>query len=259
MFSNNSRRARRTRGRGAAVLSRNFAGKQKNMNIVSAILGTASIVMLCASLVEPKWFLMKGGQCCLSYIGLSRFFGHFYIEDLVAAGVQETCGGAPLDLSLCVNSRSLSIIHVVIGCCFFAILSSLFSFILDVVSPRKRPVWKALKRYAIGYIFSVLNAATTVGFCYWASQEIYTLQFLHKENPGSKVEVMFGSGVHLVTAAGGLAILAVASNLLRQYPTEEEEQAEQLLDEMEDLDDDGLAGFSSELAYEPNPPPPYVP
>lgn len=266
MFSN--RRTDQTRNRRnnnsnvfGDSLGRRLGGKHKNMNIISAVLGTATLVVLCASLVEPKWFELEGGECCLSYLGISLFFGKFNMEDAQSIPLDESCKeGSSVDVSMCVNSKALMLIHVIIAFCFFAIISSLFSFILDVLSPRKNPLWKALKRYAIGYIFCVLNAATTVGFAYWASQEIYNLQFDHKQYPGSKADVMFGTGVYLVTAAGGLAILATASNLMRQYPTEEEEQAELLLDAMEEMEDEGnVAGSSLNLGYEPNPPPPYMP
>ena len=43
-------------------------------NILSAIFGTATIVVLCASLIEPVWFQFKGGKCCRSYIGVNIFF-----------------------------------------------------------------------------------------------------------------------------------------------------------------------------------------
>lgn len=46
---------------------------------------------------------------------------------------------------------------------------------------------------------------------------------------------------------------------MRQYPTEEEEQGQRLLEEMEGVEDeDSQDRFQSDLAYEPNPPPPYA-
>ena len=79
--------------------------------------------------------------------------------------------------------------------------------------------------------------ATTVGFCYWVSEEIFQLQINNKKHPGSIVKVTFSTGVYLLSAGGVLAILATASNLMRQYPTEEEEQAEMLMDEESDEED----------------------
>ena len=63
--------------------------------------------------------------------------------------------------------------------------------------------------------------------------------------------------IQVVTAAGGIAILATASNLMRQYPTEEEEQAEQLLEAMEETEED-YHGTSSTFGRDPEPPPAYV-
>ena len=48
----------------------------REKNILSAILGTATIVILCASLVEPVWFQLEGGKCCHSYLGVNAFFGN---------------------------------------------------------------------------------------------------------------------------------------------------------------------------------------
>ena len=46
----------------------------KEKNILSAMLGTATIVVLCASLVEPVWFHLHGGRCCQSFLGANEFF-----------------------------------------------------------------------------------------------------------------------------------------------------------------------------------------
>ena len=104
------------------------------------------------------------------------------------------------------------------------------------------------------FFVSVLLAATTVGFCYWASEEIYQYQYHNKLYVGSNVKVTFATGVYLVTAGGGIAILATASNLMRQYPTEEEEQAEILMEE--DSDDEADAHWANVSGPEP---PAYVP
>lgn len=47
--------------------------KFKEKNILSASLGTCTVVMLCAALVEPMWFELQGGMCCHSYLGISAF------------------------------------------------------------------------------------------------------------------------------------------------------------------------------------------
>uniref|UniRef100_F6PNP3 Transmembrane protein 127 transmembrane region domain-containing protein n=1 Tax=Ciona intestinalis TaxID=7719 RepID=F6PNP3_CIOIN len=204
-------------------------------NILSAILGTATIVVLCASLAEPMWFELKGGQCCHSFLGLKTFFSTI---------------GTGYFQQHCINSRTLTLIQVIIVFCFLAIIMSLFSFILDVIAPRHKPFWKVLKRYSFGYVSTVLLCATMVGFSYWASQEIFTLQYQHRLYEGSKVTVSFSIGVYLIACAGGIAVLATASNLMRQYPTDEEEQAARL---MEEESEDETTWSSS------GRPPPYAP
>lgn len=83
------------------------------------------------------------------------------------------------------------------------------------------------------FSFTVLQCATVIGFCYWASELILALQQQHKQYHGSQVYVTFAVSFYLVAGAGGASILATAANLLRHYPTEEEEQALELLSEME--------------------------
>lgn len=98
-------------------------------------------------------------------------------------------------------------------------------------------------------LLSDLFVATTVGFCYWASEEMYQFQNMNRLYSGSKVKVSFSTGVYLLSAGGGIAILATASNLMRQYPTEEEEQAEMLMDEESDEDESPWGNIT-----EPEPP-----
>ena len=54
----------------------------------------------------------------------------------------------------CVTAKTLQLMQVIIAFCILAITTSLFSFVLDIIAPRKRPLWKVLKRYAFGYIFT---------------------------------------------------------------------------------------------------------
>ncbi|XP_076806579.1 transmembrane protein 127-like [Clavelina lepadiformis] len=224
--------------------------KFKEKNILSAMLGTATIVVLCASLVEPVWFQLEGGKCGKPYLGVNTFFDTF------------TSGSFTIDISeghnqfeYCVNSKTVTLVQVIIIFCILAICFSLFSFVLDIIAPRTKPLWKMLKRYSLGYIFTALLCATIVGFSYWASQEIYDLQYNNRKYEGSKVLVSFATGVYLVTAAGGIAILATASNLMRQYPTDEEEQAERLMDEQSDDESESPWGNLAAAGG----PPPYVP
>ncbi|XP_078487025.1 transmembrane protein 127 [Ciona intestinalis] len=231
--------------------------KFKEKNILSAILGTATIVVLCASLAEPMWFELKGGQCCHSFLGLKTFFstiGTGYFQEDIMYDEPLDCEkenvSGHVSYQHCINSRTLTLIQVIIVFCFLAIMMSLFSFILDVIAPRQKPFWKVLKRYSFGYVSTVLLCATMVGFSYWASQEIFTLQYQHRLYEGSKVTVSFSIGVYLIACAGGIAVLATASNLMRQYPTDEEEQAARLMEE--ESEDETTYSSSGR-------PPPYAP
>ena len=58
--------------------------KFKEKNIISAILGTATIVVLCASVVEPIWFTFQGGMCCLKYLGINSF-----LSSIISGGIME--------------------------------------------------------------------------------------------------------------------------------------------------------------------------
>lgn len=106
-------------------------------------------------------------------------------------------------------------------------------------------------------LFLVLQCATVIGFCYWASELILSLQQQHKKYHGSLIYVTFAISFYLVAGAGGASILATAANLLRHYPTEEEEQALELLSEMEDSSETFPADY--DIANQFQPPPAYTP
>lgn len=228
-------------------------------NILSTTLGTAAIVMLCASLVEPKWFKLSGGKCCLEYAGPSIFISCiskdcWNIEN--ALWNNQECidrGYTDSTLDKCITSKTLLLMQVLIIFCFTAIVTCILSFILDILAPMKKPLWRALKRYAFGYVFAVLFCTTIIGFAYWISEDIYIVLINNRKTSGNKVVVSFDLGLYLVTTAGVLGILATASNLWRIYPSEEEEQHQQLLEEMEDLDDDDLTSDGNPPPYNPTP------
>lgn len=102
----------------------------------------------------------------------------------------------------------------------------------------------------------VLQCATVIGFCYWASELILAQQQQHKKYHGSQVYVTFAVSFYLVAGAGGASILATAANLLRHYPTEEEEQALELLSEMEENEP---YPAEYEVINQFQPPPAYTP
>ncbi|KAI6058924.1 Transmembrane protein 127 [Aix galericulata] len=103
---------------------------------------------------------------------------------------------------------------------------------------------------------AVLQCATVIGFCYWASELILAQQQQHKKYHGSQVYVTFAVSFYLVAGAGGASILATAANLLRHYPTEEEEQALELLSEMEENEP---YPAEYEVINQFQPPPAYTP
>ncbi|XP_052770998.1 transmembrane protein 127-like [Mya arenaria] len=73
-------------------------------------------------------------------------------------------------------------------------------------------------------------------FCYWLATEVEILQTETKPHPGSKVLVDFAISFYVITAAGGLSVLATAFNCLCRYPLYEDSQGESLLDEYEGLE-----------------------
>lgn len=107
------------------------------------------------------------------------------------------------------------------------------------------------------FCIPVLQCATVIGFCYWASELILSLQQQHKKYHGSLIYVTFAISFYLVAGAGGASILATAANLLRHYPTEEEEQALELLSEMEDSNETYPVDY--DIANQFQPPPAYTP
>lgn len=119
-------------------------------------------------------------------------------------------------------------------------------------------IFKKLGTYLFfSCLSSVLQCATVIGFCYWASELILSLQQQHKKYHGSLIYVTFAISFYLVAGAGGASILATAANLLRHYPTEEEEQALELLSEMEDSSETFPADY--DIANQFQPPPAYTP
>uniref|UniRef100_A0A8C5PFM2 Transmembrane protein 127 transmembrane region domain-containing protein n=1 Tax=Leptobrachium leishanense TaxID=445787 RepID=A0A8C5PFM2_9ANUR len=184
------------RGHGAHALP-----KQPERSLASALPGALSITALCTALAEPAWLHIHGGTCTRQELGVADVLGS---ED------------PELLTDYCMNKQTILLLRVIAGFCFLGIACSMTAFLLDVFGP-KHPALKITRRYAFAHILTVLQCATVIGFCYWASELILALQ----------------QHFYLVAGAGGASILATAANLLRHYPTEEEEQALELLSEME--------------------------
>ncbi|KTG47967.1 hypothetical protein cypCar_00000135 [Cyprinus carpio] len=200
--------------------------KQPERSLASALPGALSITALCTALAEPAWLRVHGGTCPRQ------------------------------ELDYCINSQSILLLRVIAAFCFLGILCSLTAFLLDVFGP-KHPALKITRRYAFAHILTVLQCATVIGFCYWASELILSLQQQHKKYHGSLIYVTFAISFYLVAGAGGASILATAANLLRHYPTEEEEQALELLSEMEESSETYPADY--DIANQFQPPPAYTP
>uniref|UniRef100_A0AAQ4NY98 Transmembrane protein 127 n=1 Tax=Gasterosteus aculeatus aculeatus TaxID=481459 RepID=A0AAQ4NY98_GASAC len=208
--------------------------KQAERSLVSALPGALSITALCTALAEPAWLRVHGGTCPRQELGVADYIKTYY----------------------CVNPQTILLMRVIAAFCFLGILCSLIAFLLDVFGP-KHPALKITRRYAFAHILTVLQCATVIGFCYWASELILSLQQQHKKYHGSLIYVTFAISFYLVAGAGGASILATAANLLRHYPTEEEEQALVLLSEMEDSSETYPADY--DIANQFQPPPAYTP
>uniref|UniRef100_A0A8D1XPW6 Transmembrane protein 127 transmembrane region domain-containing protein n=2 Tax=Boreoeutheria TaxID=1437010 RepID=A0A8D1XPW6_PIG len=204
---------RRRRSPGGSALP-----KQPERSLASALPGALSITALCTALAEPAWLHIHGGTCSRQELGVSDVLGYVH-PDLLK--------------DFCMNPQTVLLLRVIAAFCFLGILCSLSAFLLDVFGP-KHPALKITRRYAFAHILTVLQCATVIGFSYWASELILAQQQQHKKYHGSQVYVTFAVSFYLVAGAGGASILATAANLLRHYPTEEEEQALELLSEMEE-------------------------
>lgn len=187
-------------------------------------------------LCEPTDHLTAEGDHCLLFPGHSVQFDCF---SLGCVWPQTPCAKDHTQICICTYSHrywssfQLLLIFLEMKICHFGVLNR-FPFLL-----------------------SVLQCATVIGFCYWASELILSLQQQHKKYHGSLIYVTFAISFYLVAGAGGASILATAANLLRHYPTEEEEQALELLSEMEDSSESFPADY--DVANQFQPPPAYTP
>ncbi|XP_032937235.1 transmembrane protein 127 [Catharus ustulatus] len=223
------------RRRGAAALP-----KQQERSLASALPGALAITALCTALAEPAWLRIHGGTCARQELGVADVLGFVQPELL---------------RDFCMNPQTVLLLRVIAAFCFLGILCSLGAFLLDVFGP-KHPALKITRRYAFAHILTVLQCATVIGFCYWASELLLAQQQQHKKYHGSQVFVTFAVSFYLVAGAGGASILATAANLLRHYPSEEEEQALELLSEMEEAEP---YGPDYEVVNQFQPPPAYTP
>lgn len=253
--------------------------KEKEKNLLSAVLSMVVIALLSTAIAQPRWFKLKGGGCSKSSLGVNEFLyvGYFDTnsDDVTASadGEMASVNGGTSQMPVvyhsyddkfvnCVTPTIVSLLRLVIAFLFLGIATSSFAFFMDTWGVSHR-ILKTLRRNAVGTIFTVLFCVTIIGICYFLSTLISHQQELTRMNKGAKVEVKFDVSFFLLTAAGSVAVLATAANVLRRYPSSDDLQDDDaLLDEF-----DGMETFSVNcinngdvppLRYLP-PPPPYSP
>ncbi|XP_045189484.1 transmembrane protein 127-like [Mercenaria mercenaria] len=222
--------------------------KRGEKNFAAAVCNMLAIVLICTSLAEPKWIKLHGGGCMvesepLHHLGAYQFFfpGKFisqerdFTDDSITHVVYQFGPNIKDKMDNCVTFKAALLMKTVIAFCFLAIISSLAAFILDLTLPKNRPC-KLLRVNAIPSIVTVILSVVINLFCYWLTTEVETLQKETKAHPGSKVIIDFDISFYLVTAGGGLSVIATAFNCLKRHPLHEDSQGESLLDDYEGMD-----------------------
>ncbi|KAL3184888.1 hypothetical protein MRX96_030781 [Rhipicephalus microplus] len=174
--------------------------KERERNLLAAVLSIVVIATLSTALVHPRWFYLQGGGCGHKYLGVQNFFYVGYFEvfprhfvngpsrlpSYVYYGWNEV-------MKDCVTPTIVSLQRVLIVLCFLAIVSSLLQFFMDAL---------------VGLCLGI------VGTCYYISTLMEVQQEMTKPSRSSRVEVSFSVSYHLVAAAGAAAVLAAGANLL---------------------------------------------
>ena len=123
-----------------------------------------------------------------------------------------------------------------------------------------------IKRCTIS--ISVLMCVTVNLFAYWITTYVQSLQKIEGPiHPGSRVNVTFDVSFYLITAAGGVSVLATACNCLQRpkaYGSEQLRHRDAYFDDTEALLAATPATFMQEsFSHQVNvnlpPPPPYTP
>lgn len=222
--------------------------KRKERNLPAAAISLVVITSLVASLIIPRWFSLSGGACRLHHLGAIVFFSigqgdlgsakHDGEIENVDPGLWFISSSTnEINWSDCITGEVVNLMRSVIVLIFAAISFTSAAFFLDSLGARSRP-YKLMRRNALGNIISVLVCVVVNGLAYWVSTLLRAQQSANKSMAGKKVDVSFDVSFYLVVAAGGLSVIATAANLLKQHPTEEEEQINRLVDCDEDYDDD---------------------
>ncbi|XP_059726634.1 transmembrane protein 127 isoform X2 [Haemorhous mexicanus] len=155
MYSAGAAGAVPARRRGGAALP-----KQPERSLASALPGALAITALCTALAEPAWLRIHGGTCARQELGVADVLGFVQPELL---------------RDFCMNPQTVLLLRVIAAFCFLGILCSLGAFLLDVFGP-KHPALKITRRYAFAHILTVLQCATMIRFCSWASELLLEIQ-----------------------------------------------------------------------------------
>lgn len=231
-------------------IQRRWRLKERERNLVSAMLGIFVIAILAIALSQPRWFILKGGGCSQKYLGMQQFFsfGQFKTESSVIS-LDGSKSHSPslvyitsdnMAMSNCVTPKIVGLMKTNIVLCLGAIACSLVQFLWDSLGLRSKKALM-LRRSAVGSTTTVILCVASIGICYYTSTLMEFQQNQTRSNLGTRTEIKFDISYYLITAAGAFAILTAASNLLKQYPLIHES------DGMEDnlLDDhDGNETFS---------------
>uniref|UniRef100_T1IIZ6 Transmembrane protein 127 transmembrane region domain-containing protein n=1 Tax=Strigamia maritima TaxID=126957 RepID=T1IIZ6_STRMM len=239
--------------------------KEKERNLVSSVLSMLVIALISTAIAQPRWFYLHGGACPHSYLGVEQFFNFGSIKQSDSSytnSVHHDLHSLELDFNNCVNPHIILMMRLVIAFSFLAIMSSLFAFVLDTLGVTHKTL-KLLRRNAFGSMLTIFFCVTVIGLSYYITTLIEFQQQQNKERADSIVEVKFDVSFYLVAAAGWLAVMATAANLLRKPLTSPDDSRDGLLDEF-----DGIETFSvgypssvdvSPMHLMPPPPPPYTP
>lgn len=212
-----------------------------------------AIALLSTALAQPRWFRLRGGSCPHAYLGVIQFFamGPPLVHSSNVHAAEESCW----------TPRIASMMRLIIAFSFLSIASSLVAFILDTVGTTSSRL-KSLRQNAVGSVFTVFFTVIVIGLCYYVTTLIEGQQELSRMHPGSRVEVKFDISFYLITAAGSIAVLATAANLLHKPQTLDEESVNGLLEDYDGLETFSI-GYPSRVDVSPMhflpPPPPYTP
>uniref|UniRef100_A0A1B6GPG2 Transmembrane protein 127 transmembrane region domain-containing protein n=1 Tax=Cuerna arida TaxID=1464854 RepID=A0A1B6GPG2_9HEMI len=238
--------------------------KDEDRNFVAAFFHLITIVLICTSLVQLKWFRLWGGHC-VAHLSTNQFFGfgEFYATTqsqyhLRNGGLITSPSGYVIHYNTsteslaCVTPDVANLMHILIILAVLSMFSSSVGFCLDMVGPTRHYL-KLLRRNAVPSITTVLLVITMVGTSYFVTKSLEVS--LYEMKIQSDMQITYDYGCYVVTAAGSFSILATACNLLQSPVVVEDLQRHARLVE----DWDGPETFSVGMRNMPHPPPPYTP